>query len=203
MVDKWMSMERRLNDNDGKKILYLERNVSKCHFVHVNWPVIETGPTRCKWNVRLDKTCYKSNNISRGSIVSTVTRLRAGRPRNNGSIIGKGNRLFCSPKSPDRLWGSASLVLNAYQGLFLRVQSDGGLKLSNHRYQAPKLRTSGGIPPLPTDLHGEHKNSLTSIFQVFKIESPYLDETSRNNSVTTYCLLPSRHNHVGWFSVVK
>jgi len=99
-----------------------------------------------------------------------VTRLQAGRPRNISSITGKGNRLFCSPKSSDRLWGPASLLLNAYQGLFLQVQSGLGLKLPNYRYQAPKLRTSGGIPPLPTDLHVEHMNGLTSIFQVFKIE---------------------------------
>lgn len=40
---------------------------------------------------------------------STVTRPSAGRPRNSGSIHGKGNRIFISPKRPDRFLGPMNL----------------------------------------------------------------------------------------------
>jgi hypothetical protein len=38
------------------------------------------------------------------SSVSIVTSLRAGLPRNRGSIPGRSKRFFSSPQRPDRLW---------------------------------------------------------------------------------------------------
>jgi hypothetical protein len=36
-----------------------------------------------------------------------------------------GKIFFCPPKRPDRLWGSHSLLFNAYRGLFLGVKRPG------------------------------------------------------------------------------
>ena len=44
-----------------------------------------------------------------GSSDSTVTRPSAGRPRNCGSIHGTGNRIFTSPKRPNRFLGPINL----------------------------------------------------------------------------------------------
>jgi hypothetical protein len=52
---------------------------------------------------------------SRGSSVSLVTRLRAGRP---GPIPGRGRGFFSSPPRPDGLWGQPSLLANGYRKLF-------------------------------------------------------------------------------------
>jgi hypothetical protein len=44
--------------------------------------------------------------------------LRAGRPRARGRFP-LGARLFSSSRSPDRIWGPASLLSSGYRGLFL------------------------------------------------------------------------------------
>ena len=52
---------------------------------------------------------------NRGGVVSAMPRLRAGRPRNRGSIPGKRNRFFSFKIHQDRHWGS----FNGYR-FFLR-----------------------------------------------------------------------------------
>ena len=47
---------------------------------------------------------------SRGSSVSIVTGLRAGQPRDHGSITSMGKSYFCFPNSPDRLWDPQSPI---------------------------------------------------------------------------------------------
>jgi len=42
------------------------------------------------------------------SVGGIVTSLRAGRPRNRGSIPDRSERYISSPKRPDRLWGVTS-----------------------------------------------------------------------------------------------
>jgi hypothetical protein len=54
---------------------------------------------------------------SRSSSVSTVTRLRAGRP---GFDSRQGRGFFSSPYRADGLWGPPSLLSNLYWGLFRR-----------------------------------------------------------------------------------
>ena len=41
--------------------------------------------------------------------MSTVIRLRYGRPENRGSIPERDKRYFCSPNRPDRIWGQSAL----------------------------------------------------------------------------------------------
>jgi hypothetical protein len=43
--------------------------------------------------------------------------LRAGRPRNYGSIPGRGKSLFSSPQLPYRPWDSPKLPYNGYRRL--------------------------------------------------------------------------------------
>jgi hypothetical protein len=54
---------------------------------------------------------------SRGSSVSIVTTLRAGRP---GFVPGRSRDFFSSPPRPDRLWVTPSLLSNGYRGSFTR-----------------------------------------------------------------------------------
>jgi len=58
------------------------------------------------------------------SSVSIVTRLRAGRPWNHGSILDKVKRFIdlSSPKRPDPLWGAPSLLFNGTGGSLRRVK---------------------------------------------------------------------------------
>jgi hypothetical protein len=44
-------------------------------------------------------------NISRDISVDIETRIRAGRPMNQGSILGRGKQYFSSSQDKDGLWG--------------------------------------------------------------------------------------------------
>jgi len=46
------------------------------------------------------------------SAVGVMTRLRAGESRNRGLIPCGDEKLLCCQKSPDRLWGPPSFLLN-------------------------------------------------------------------------------------------
>jgi hypothetical protein len=50
--------------------------------------------------------------ISLHVLACIVTRLRAGQPRYRGLIPGRKMTFVSSPKRPDRLWGSPSLLFN-------------------------------------------------------------------------------------------
>jgi len=85
---------------------------------------------------------------SRDGSVSMVTRLRAGRPRNHGSISVKGKR-FPSPKRPYRLRSPASIPLNR-QLRFLRWRVKRPGRTANHSPPlVPGLIMSEAIPQLP------------------------------------------------------
>lgn len=55
---------------------------------------------------------------NRDSVVTAVTRLKAGHPKNRGSIPHKG-RFISSSKRADPLWGSLGLVFSGYWEFFL------------------------------------------------------------------------------------
>jgi hypothetical protein len=55
---------------------------------------------------------------SRDLSVGIVTRLRAGRPKNRGSIPHRDRRFISSPKRADRLWDPSSVPLSWNRGLF-------------------------------------------------------------------------------------
>jgi hypothetical protein len=57
---------------------------------------------------------------SRETVIGIVTRLRAGQPRDRGSILCRDKMSFSSPKHPERLCGPPSLLLTAYRGLLFR-----------------------------------------------------------------------------------
>jgi hypothetical protein len=49
-------------------------------------------------------------------VVGLVTRLRAGQPKNRGSIPSKGKIFSSPPTSPGRYCGRLSLLCNGYRG---------------------------------------------------------------------------------------
>jgi hypothetical protein len=53
-------------------------------------------------------------------VVGIVTRLRAGQPRDRGSILGRDGIYFSSPKHPEWLYGPPILLLTAYHVLLFR-----------------------------------------------------------------------------------
>jgi hypothetical protein len=63
-----------------------------------------------------------------------------------------GSRIFFSPRRPDRLWGSPTLLSNGYRLLFLRGQSGWGVKLTTHLQLVPRSRKCGSIHPFPHTL---------------------------------------------------
>ena len=82
---------------------------------------------------------------SRGSTVSIVTALQAGR---SGLRIQAGARCFSLfPKHPNRLWGPANLLSNSCQSMFRRSSGKVG-KLTTQLHLAPMLRMSGAVPLL-------------------------------------------------------
>jgi hypothetical protein len=79
------------------------------------------SPTMPKWR-------------SRDSLVGIVTALRAGRPRNTGSIIGMGKRFFSSLQHPDRLLSTPSLrILEALSSRIKRPERE-FVELCLHSY---------------------------------------------------------------------
>jgi hypothetical protein len=79
-----------------------------------------------------------------GDSVGIGTRLRAGLPKNRGSVAGLVKIFFCFPKCSDWLWGPPGLLSNKKNGLFRR-----SVKATTHFHLLPRLRIRGGILPLP------------------------------------------------------
>jgi hypothetical protein len=63
------------------------------------------------------------------------TKLQVGNQRSWGSILGKGKKIFSSPKSSDRRCHPTDLLHEHYW-----VQSDRGVKLTTHLHVMPMLR---------------------------------------------------------------
>jgi hypothetical protein len=76
--------------------------------------------------------------------------------RGVGVRVPIGSRIFSSPRRPDQLWGPPSLLSNGYRWLFLRGESDRGVKLTTHFQLVQRSRKPGSIHPLP------HKSSWRS-----------------------------------------
>lgn len=74
--------------------------------------------------------------------LSLLLRLRAGCPRNRGSISNLDKIFLFSVKGPCRLWGPASLVLHEYLSLLLRH-----VKQITHIQLLKNVRVSGALPP--------------------------------------------------------
>lgn len=74
-----------------------------------------------------------------GSLVGVVTRLRAGRPRNCGSIPSNGKRFISSQKRSDHLWCPPGLSLHGW--------SSRNLKLTSQLRVVPRLRKGRAAPP--------------------------------------------------------
>jgi len=88
---------------------------------------------------------------------------------------GRGKGFLSSPKYPDRLRDSPSLLFNRYRGLSRR-ESSRGLMLTTHLRMAPRLRTSGAIllPPLIRHHDVERDKFFTSTSMYFYCIFMYL-----------------------------
>jgi hypothetical protein len=75
---------------------------------------------------------------SRFTVFEIMTRPLTGQPRNCGSIRGKTNIFFPSPKLSDRLWGLSNLLFLPGVNLWVREACP-----SSH-----ELRMSGTVTPL-------------------------------------------------------
>jgi len=95
------------------------------------------SPWMCKSFTTEHKT---SGNIT--VIISLLLRLRAGCPRNRGSISNLGKIFVFFFKGLCRLWGPASLVLRGYLGLLPRH-----VKQITHIQLFTKIRINGTLPP--------------------------------------------------------
>jgi hypothetical protein len=74
--------------------------------------------------------------------VSVVSRLRVGRPKNQGSMI---SRDIVNSRH-HRLWGPLSLLSNGYRGSFAEDKLSRGVKLTTHVQAASKfLHTSSWL----------------------------------------------------------
>ena len=82
-----------------------------------------------------------------GGVVSVIPRLRAGRPRNRGSIPGRCNRIFSFKICQVRHWGSSILLFNGYRFL-LRSQSGRRVQMT-HRHLVTGLGMGGVLSSLP------------------------------------------------------
>lgn len=101
---------------------------------------------------------------SQDSTVSVVSRPRAGHTRNLGLIPGRCKRLIASQKLPDLLWGPPSVLLKTSRSSLGPTQCPiqwgtwGAVSLAIRKLWReadhspsllPRLRMSGGLPPLP------------------------------------------------------
>jgi len=65
-----------------------------------------------------------------GGSVGISTRVQRGRLRLGSSISGIDKRVFHTPKRPDRLWGSSSLITNRYRRKTVEHKADHSPPLS-------------------------------------------------------------------------
>jgi hypothetical protein len=93
---------------------------------------------------------------SRGSSVSIVTRLRAGRPVFDSWQGQWWDFFFCPPRRPDRLCGPPSVQSNGYGGggLFRPGVKRLGRGSDHSSPSSAELRMRGAIPPLPHTFYG-------------------------------------------------
>jgi hypothetical protein len=73
--------------------------------------------------------------LSRDSSVGTAMGWTAG-------VRSSAWDFFSSPQRSDQLWGLPSLLSNGYRGLYPRMKSSRGVKLTTHHHQVPRSRWS-------------------------------------------------------------
>jgi hypothetical protein len=102
---------------------------------------------------------------NRSSVGGIGTTLRAGRPRNRGSIPGRGNIVAYTPKRRDRWWFPPVLQFTRYRERFARGLSD-PRREDDLFYLMPWLRMSGAVPPFPyiTSWRGQTQLYLCLVF---------------------------------------
>jgi hypothetical protein len=94
-------------------------------FIHNSWPI------------RNHDVIEDSIPITvRGNLVTVMTRLRAGRPRNRGSIRSRG-------QASRLVWGPHSLLVNGNQEFFLQWESDWSMELTSDPLLVPRLKMIG------------------------------------------------------------
>lgn len=76
--------------------------------------------------------------------------LQAGRPRNQGSVPGKGRRFFSSLEHPDRLWGLPNILYSGYRG----AAPSRRIKWPKHEaindlQSSPVVKNVWSLPPFP------------------------------------------------------
>jgi hypothetical protein len=100
--------------------------------------------------------------MSLGDAVSTVTRIRAGQTRNQGSILGRGNIFRISKTS--RWTAQATQPANGYRELVSRGKKGEVIKLITQLHQQPKLIITATIFPLPPYVIVECKGTNLHIY---------------------------------------
>ena len=76
---------------------------------------------KCSSDNKLCNHTVSSRDIS----VRIATKLKVGCPMNFGSMLSSDKRYIFSPKRPDELWASPSLLFKGYQFCFLGIKSPG------------------------------------------------------------------------------
>lgn len=115
-----------------------------------------------------DKLFQATGHIrSKASLFGIVTRPRAARPNNRGSINGTDKKFFFSPQCPGQFWDSIHLPLNGERTLFCRRYSGCSEKLSNYVHLTQVLR----VLPLPNTSFWQdsglvYNNSLSTLVSV-------------------------------------
>jgi hypothetical protein len=76
--------------------------------------------------------------------------LQAGRPRNQGSVSGKGRRSFPSLEHPDRLWGLPNTLYSGYRGAApaRRIKWPKHEAISDLQ-SSPVVKNVWSLPPFP------------------------------------------------------
>jgi hypothetical protein len=99
---------------------------------------------------KIFKNCDELSHISwsQNKVVSILTRLRAGRVRNRGSIPGRVNIFSSSSIHPDHLWDPPTSCLVG-TGAPSAEEKRHGLEAGHSLPSRADLSITGAIPPLP------------------------------------------------------
>ena len=115
-------MRKHWRSDTRQEERHVEGKKTICIASHVLRMAIEVTQYVCGTIISLEQCydgfCYVPSTRSRGSSVGKVTSLRAGRPKNFGSIYSNTGESFSSSKRPNRLWDLPTLRCNGYRSSF-------------------------------------------------------------------------------------